>query len=238
LFAAYNWAIFGTPLPVGYRYHAEYREIHRQGFMGFTGPTWQALYGITVSPYRGLFFLSPVLLLTFPGLLLLWRAPRERRIAVLLGGTLLGFILYVASYSYWSGGDAVGPRFLVPAVPFMTLAMAPVLASWLERPSRRWALGLLIAISALNVWSQSIAGQLYPPYEFDGRIITNPTFQYSLPLLREGDVARNYGTLLGLRGLASLVPLALIAGGLALTGSLRRRAPEQRDAAQRHSLTP
>ncbi len=67
LFAAYNWVIFHTPFPAGYRYHVEYHDVHGQGFMGFTGPTWAALYGITVSPYRGLFFLSPVLLLSLPG---------------------------------------------------------------------------------------------------------------------------------------------------------------------------
>jgi hypothetical protein len=185
--------------------------------MGFTGPTWPALYGITISPYRGLFFLSPVLLLTFPGLVLLWRVSRERRLVLLLGGILLGFVLYVASYLYWSGGDAIGPRFLVPAVPFMILAMAPAFSLWWDRLYGRWALSALVVVSALNVWAQSIGGQYYPPYEWAGRIITNPTFQYSLPLLWKGDVAENYGALLGLQGLASLGPLALIAAGLALT---------------------
>ena len=217
LFAAYNWVIFETPLPVAYRYHATYAEVHQQGFMGFTGPTWEALSGITVSPYRGLFFLSPVLLLTFPGLARLWRTSHERQLALLLGGILIGFVVYVASYLYWSGGDAIGPRFLVPAVPFMMLAMAPAFSSWWDRPAARWALGALIGVSVLNVWAQSVGGQYYPPYEWGGRIITNPTFQYSLPLLWRGDVAENYGTLLGLRGLASLFPLALIATGLVLT---------------------
>jgi 4-amino-4-deoxy-L-arabinose transferase-like glycosyltransferase len=217
LFAAYNWAIFDTPLPVGYRYHSVYSDIHQQRFMGFTGPTWQAFYGITLSPYRGLFFLSPVLLLTFPGLALLWRTWHERRLVLLLGGIVLGFVLYVASYLYWSGGDAIGPRFLAPAVPFMILAMVPIFSSWWDRPTGRLTLGALMAVSVLNVWAQSIGGQYYPPYEWRGRIITNPTFQYSLPLLWGGDVAENYGALLGLRGLAGLCPLALLAVCLVLT---------------------
>ena len=225
LFAGYNWAIFHTPFPAGYRYHVEYHDVHRQGFMGFTGPTWEAFYGITVSPYRGLFFLTPVLLLALPGIVLLWRRPGLRSTAVLLGALVAGFFLYVASYLYWSGGDAIGPRFLAPAVPFMMLAIAPVLAAWLDRPLGRWAIGALIAVSALNVWAQSIAGQRYPPYEFEGRVITNPTLQYALPLLGRGDVAENYGMLLGLHGLASLIPLALIAGGLVLLlGPARRSA--------------
>jgi hypothetical protein len=214
LFAAYNWTIFGTPLPVGYRYHVEYQQVHQQGFMGITGPTWEALYGITFSPYRGLFFLSPVLLLAFPGLVLLWRKPGERRTAVLLGAVIAGFFLYVASYLYWSGGSAIGPRFLVPLVPFLMLPVACAFARWFDRPAGRWVLGGLVAVSALNVWIQSVAGQQYPPYEFRGQVVTNPTLQYSIPMLLEGDVALNYGTLLGLRGLASLVPLAVILAGL------------------------
>jgi len=149
LFAAYNWVIFHTPFPAGYRYHVEYHAVYEQGFMGFTGPTWAALYGITVSPYRGLFFLSPVLLLSLPGLLLLWR-------------------------------DRVG----------------------------RVVLWGLVLVSGFNVWVQSIADQQYPPYEFRGEVVTNPTTQWALPLLREGDVALNFGHWLGLRGLATLLPLA------------------------------
>ena len=221
LFAAYNLAIFDTPLPVGYRYHVEYRDVHARGFMGITTPTWEAVYGVTLSPYRGLFFLSPVLLLALPGLVLLWR-DRDRRTAVLLAGVAAGFILYVGSYAYWSGGDAVGPRFLVPAVPFMVLPMTRLFDAWLERREGRWVVGVLAALSGLNVWAQSAAGQRYPPYEFRGRTVTAPTFDWALPLLREGDVALNYGTLIGLRGLASLLPLALAAG---LLLALAVRAP-------------
>ena len=210
LFAAYNWSIFGTPLPVGYRYHVEYQQVHAQGFMGIAAPTWEALYGITISPYRGLFFLSPVLLLSLPGLLFMWRLPGERRTAALLAATIAGFFLYNASYVYWWGGTAIGPRYLVPVVPFMFLPLACAFTAWVERPLGRWAAGALVAASALNVWVQSIAGQYYPPYQFRGRIVTNPTFQYSLPVLLDGDIALNYAAALGLGGLATLIPLAVI----------------------------
>jgi 4-amino-4-deoxy-L-arabinose transferase-like glycosyltransferase len=221
LFAAYNAAIFGTPLPVGYRYHVEYQGMHAQGFMGITRPSWEALYGITVSPYRGLFFLSPVLVLAAPGLLLMWRDRRERRTALLLAAIAISLVLYVASYGYWSGGDAIGPRFLVPGLPFLMLPITYSLEALLQRPAGRWAAGLLIAASALNVWIQSVAGQRYPPYEFHGTVVTNPTTQWALPVLRDGDVARNLGMRLGLDGLASLLPLAL---GLALVVALWHRA--------------
>jgi 4-amino-4-deoxy-L-arabinose transferase-like glycosyltransferase len=221
LFAAYNLAAFDSPFPVGYRYHVEYQGVHARGFMGITAPTWAGVYGITLSPYRGLFFLSPVLLLALPGLVLLWRDRRERRTAALLATVILGFILYVGSYAYWWGGDAIGPRFLVPAVPFMILAVSRAFDEWLERPVGRWLVGGLALLSGAHVWIQSVAGQRYPPYEFRGRVVTNPTLDWALPLLREGDVAVNYGTILGLRGLVSLLPL-LLAAALLLGTALRR----------------
>ena len=193
--------------------------------MGFTGPTWGALYGITVSPYRGLFFLSPVLLLSLPGPVLLWRDPRFRSTALLVTLLLAGFLLYVASYLYWSGGDAVGPRFLVPLVPFLMLPLARAWSEWSAYPVGRVVLWALTVISGFNVWAQSIAGQHYPPYEFRGRVVTNPTTQWALPLLREGDVAVNYGHWLGLRGLATLLPLGL--GVLLLVLALNRRGAQE-----------
>ena len=217
LFAAYNLAIFGTPLPVGYRYHVEYQGMHAQGFMGITRPSVEALVGITVSPYRGLFFISPVLVLAIPGLLRMRRNPRERRTALLIAAIAAGFVLYVGSYGYWSGGDAIGPRFLVPLIPFLMVPMAYSLEALMPRPLGRLGVGVLVAISALNVWVQSVAGQRYPPYEFRGAVVTNPTTQWALPLLREGDVALNLGMLLGLRGLVSLLPLAMLAA--LLTGA-------------------
>lgn len=216
LFAAYNWVIFHTPFPAGYRYHVEYQEVHSQGFMGITGPTRDALWGITFSPYRGLFFLSPVLLLCLPGLAFLWRERRFRSTAQVVAALLAGFLLYVASYLYWSGGDAVGPRFLVPLVPFLMLPVARAWSEWFGHRVGRVMLPGLLLLSGLNVWAQSIAGQHYPPYEFRGTVVVNPTTQWALPLLREGDVADNFGYRLGLSGLATLLPLALAAGVVVL----------------------
>jgi hypothetical protein len=88
----------------------------------------------------------------------------------------------------------------------------------------RPALWALLLISALNVWTQSIAGQHYPPYEFRGSVVWNPTTQWALPLLREGDVADNFGYRLGLSGLVTLLPLALAAA--AVVGVVNRRRPE------------
>jgi len=78
LLAAYNFAIFHTPLPVGYSYSELWVEQHHTGFMSLTWPRWSAAWGITFGLFRGLFVLSPVLLLAVPGFVAWWRT-RERR---------------------------------------------------------------------------------------------------------------------------------------------------------------
>jgi hypothetical protein len=69
----YNWAIFGTFLPVGYEYSELWQDVHRQGFFSITMPTIEAMWGITFSPYRGLFYVAPFLLLSLPGFVCWWR---------------------------------------------------------------------------------------------------------------------------------------------------------------------
>jgi hypothetical protein len=226
LFGLYNAAIFGTPLPVGYRYHVEYHDMHARGFMGFTGPSWPAFVGITVSPYRGLFFLSPILLLAVPGLIAMARDPRYRKLAITLAVILTGFLVYNASYLFWWGGRTVGPRFLVPALPFAAIPLAFALRDWLARPLSRWAAYGLIALSVGNVWAQTVAGRGYAPETLGGVDVTNPLAQYSLPALWRGDVAANYGMALGLEGIWSLLPLAVVVLALIYAGLLQRPTAE------------
>jgi hypothetical protein len=212
---AYDLAAFDTPLPVGYRYHVVHREAHRQGLMGVTVPSWEALYGLTISPFRGLFFISPMLIVAIPGLYSMWRQ-KVRGMAVLLTCIIAGFFLYNASYLFWWGGYAVGPRYLVPMLPFMILPMSLTLNQWLDRLTGRIMIGLLIVLSLFNVWAQTITGQYYPPTMSDGIPLKNPLVDYSIPLLLEGSIARNYGNILGLTGLPSLIPLLVAVSGMYL----------------------
>ena len=84
----------------------------------------RAFVGITISPYKGLFWYCPVLLL---GLVAAWRFTREHRWEG--WASLLIVAAHIAGYSrynYWSGGVAWGMRYLLPIVPFLVLLAAPV----------------------------------------------------------------------------------------------------------------
>jgi hypothetical protein len=63
---------------------------------------------------------------------------------------------------------------------------------------------LAIAWSFLAIWTETIGGQALPDYS------PNPLFDFSLPKLVAGDVARNIGMITGLASWMSLLPLVLI----------------------------
>ncbi len=128
----YNWFRFGHVLDTGYHFEAG---------EGFNGPLGAGLYGLLLSPYRGIFFHQPLTFLSLIGLPLFWR--RHRQVAMLTGGVVILLILIFSKWWIWWGGFAWGPRFLVPLAPYLVLWIAPTLDAM-----RRWIVGSLVAISA------------------------------------------------------------------------------------------
>jgi hypothetical protein len=203
---------FGTPLPIGYFHSALWTDVHDTGFVSLTYPHLDALWGITFGVYRGVFFLSPYLLFALSGYRTLWRRGWRAEVAVLTAVPVV-FFLFNASSAMWQGGFAVGPRYIVASLPFLALpAGIGVVQLW---RSRFWRPVIFAACawSAFAVWTETIGGQAFPDFT------PNPLFDFSLPKLVAGDVARNAGMLLGLSGIRSLLPLlgvialaALVAG--------------------------
>jgi len=208
LWMAYNLAIFGKPIAFGYRYAPLFREVNTAGFFSLVGPQMEAFWGITFSPYRGLFFLSPILLLALPGFVVLFSRRAWRAEASVSLWACLSFFLFNMSSLMWDGGYAIGPRYLVPMLPFLILPLAAFLEAYGKRK------GLVIAVwaaalwSFFAVWSETLGGQHFPDYT------RNPLFEYSLPRLISGDFARNAGTILGLPGWLSLIPLLALVGAM------------------------
>ena len=139
------------------------------------------------------------------------------------------FLLFNGSSAMWSGGFGVGPRYLVPCLPFLALAAGFGLARAWTRPALRPIVVLAAAWSLAAVWAETIGGQSFPDYT------PNPLFDFSLPRLASGDLARNLGMLLGLSGWASLLPLlafALLAVALIGIGLPTRRTGRPEAAPQ------
>ena len=110
----------------------------------------------------------------------------------------------------WEGGFAVGPRYLLPMLPFMVIGLGVVWQELATRWTGRLLVGILTLWSVAAVWLETISGQSFPDWT------PNPLLNYSLPRFIAGDIARNLGMGIGLRGHLSLVPLliALVLLGL------------------------
>jgi len=201
LLAWYDYAIYGTVLPVGYRYSALWQAEHSTGLLSLTYPkpnvVWQLLFGT----YRGLFSLSPALLLTVPGFVYLWRERHNRAEGLASLAAVLAFLAFNSSSCMWWGGFAVGPRYLLPALPFLVWPIIYYLKHQRSRGGMIFAIAAVLSVG--SVWAQTLGGRTFPRYE---RV---PLVEFSLPNLLRGNLARNLGMLVGLSGWASLLPWLL-----------------------------
>ncbi len=112
----YNAARFGSFLNTGY---------HFDSGEGFTTPILQGLWGLLGSPYRGVFWHTPLFLASLFALIPFTRRHRAEGITLIaLSAALIG--LYSAWWMWW-GGFAWGPRFLVPMGALWVLPLAAVL---------------------------------------------------------------------------------------------------------------
>jgi hypothetical protein len=112
LLMGYNWIRAGNPFQTGY------------DLTIFSPNVLLGLYKLLFSPLRGLFTYSPLLILCLPGFAWLWRRCRvETALALGVAG------ITVLLFSAWTSGEGLswGSRFLVPIVPLLCLALAPVL---------------------------------------------------------------------------------------------------------------
>ncbi len=196
----YNYAAFGNPLSQGYANlggSPEFITGMSQGIMGITHPTISALWGITFSSYRGLFFLSPFLVLALPGMWFAYRAGWRSEILVFVAISI-GFLTMNASYQFWDGGYSLGPRHIIPSLPFLT---APVVFA-----AAKWPRLTTVAV----IWSILVIGTATVTNPLPSPAYSNPLFDLSVPSLLLGKLNNNWGMVVGFKGLLTLIPLALV----------------------------
>ncbi|WP_322513152.1 hypothetical protein [Chloroflexus sp.] len=228
LLIGYDLAAFGTPWPIGYAYSALWQEQHHTGFMSLTAPQWEAIWGLTFSEFRGLFFRAPWLLLAIPAYWIGWRWRARRAEWWVLLLVPLTFLLFYGSSIMWWGGFAAGPRYIVPMIPFLALPAALLIGKGWERTGLQIGALILLGVSFALVWIEATATQLFPS---DAMRAT--WREYVIPAWQRGDIARNAGMVLPLEGPASLLPLlALLMTGLII---LLRPLEATEQAAARHT---
>jgi hypothetical protein len=225
--------VFGGPGVLPYDYSVQGNRS--QGFfMGLGAPDGEALWQILVGRWRGLFFSAPWLLLAFPGLVLLWRRAALRAVAAVCTAAFLLILWLNASLVDWSGGWAMGPRYLIPALPFLAIGAAGVAMPGCRPWRIAGAVGLGLAALSFVLM---LAGTAVKPEVQDQRSVRghaperiHPFGDFIFPRIADGELAVNtqridqggpgkqraawnLGQLAGLPGLWSLLPLVLLLGG-------------------------
>ncbi len=123
--AAYDWAAFGAPWRLSYRYVDNvYRPAQSQGLFGIHLPTSYASHQVFFGR-GGLIVATPVIVAAVWGLAHLWRTHRDEVAAC--AAVIVIFVLLNCGYFLPYGGSP-GPRFLLPALPFLALGLGPAFA--------------------------------------------------------------------------------------------------------------
>lgn len=165
----YNAARFGTPFESGYGAQAS--------VSAFSTPLWVGLYGLLLSSGKGLMWFAPFAWLAPWGWAAMRRArshsdePRNAAAHAAARTALLVFaaaLLQFGTFQHWGGDGSWGPRYLVPLLPLIALAVAFALEG-ASRVRKRlaWALatvGLLVQLGGVGIYfgAQMRAAGDYP----------------------------------------------------------------------------
>jgi hypothetical protein len=157
-FLAYCHALFGSfSIPYQHMENARFQAGHARGFLGASWPDLHVLYRLTVHPFRGLFVWSPLVAVAIAACWLATRSVGKRRVLGWLGLWMAAaYLLFNSGYYMWWGGWGMGPRFLIPMLPFVLIGLGeldpdrtrPTLPAWLPRVA---AWRAAVAIGVLGV---------------------------------------------------------------------------------------
>lgn len=202
----YNLVAFHTWFASGYTHLTDPYFAHgmARGILGVGLPQWDAIWGTTFSPFRGLFILSPWLLLAGPGLVIMTRRGLSRE-AWLCGLVSVAYFLFQAGYAFWDGGASVGPRHFLPALPFLAF---PVLFAFTDLRLRRVG-QCLIAFSVIQLALVVMTNPLYGDPRYVPHVLI-PFVDQTMHDLAIGHLQNNWGMVFALPSYFSLLPLAVL----------------------------
>ena len=126
----YGWACFGSPFKLSTDFQNPLFKDTNAVLGMFGMPSGWSLSILLVSPFRGLFYFSPVLIMGVVGIVV-WLLNRklvaEARLCLAIS---VFFYLVTASFNGYHGGYAAGPRYLIPGIPFLALPLAVAFSRW------------------------------------------------------------------------------------------------------------
>jgi hypothetical protein len=120
-------------------------------------------FGLLISPNKGLFIFSPVLILSLIGF---WSIMKSQRSACrFLQWSVIAMILTVivyATFDDWGGGETFGPRYLICLLPYLVIGLCIFFASMIKKPRNKLIIAAVAVLVIFSVFVQFI-GMFYVP---------------------------------------------------------------------------
>ncbi len=173
---AYQRICFGSPFRTAVEATSGVFQTQGAIFGVLVPPSLDALYGITISRHRGLFYLSPVLLFTIAGAMVMIRRRVMLRELAVVAGVFIAFVAINISFNNWEAGSAAGPRYILPVVPFLAIPMVFAIG------------GMRVLWVTLGAISFIFNFAIVAVNPLPSRTIADPIGRYALPLLITGYV--------------------------------------------------
>lgn len=169
LIGAYNYLNFGN-----FFASTEQMYLGSSAFFGNFGyPLYLGIVLNLFTPFRGLFFYCPILVIGAFGMYIMFRKDKQAGLFLAL---FLGLLL---PYSAWydpTGGLSYGPRFIVPAIPFLLIPGGFFLDSNRSIKRNNWRVLLTYSLYALGVAMNGIAAITSALGPANGPWIMSPFF--------------------------------------------------------------
>jgi hypothetical protein len=175
---AYNYTLFGNPLVFP-------QQVYVNGLHFFFNKSFliQIAYNL-ISPYRGLFLMSPVIILGVYGLYEMMQSQENRIDALLFLSLFLTILIYYSAWQGWDAGFSYGQRFLILGLPYLVIPVATLLSKTLS-DLPKVVFVLLFAVSSFVQGIGAFAGSA--PSEQS--ITSYQATSYALPKILQGKFA-------------------------------------------------
>jgi hypothetical protein len=155
-----NWLTYGNVFPP-----YSYQLFER---LATPGVFAEGLAGTLVSPARGLFIFTPVLLFSLCGMYLRLQGRLQRdNLDLYLAGILFAHWVVISLFEDWGGAWSIGSRYFVDVLPLLAYFLIPVLRSGVLS-TRGWRYAF-VATLVFSVLVQLHASTSIDPFMWNGK---------------------------------------------------------------------
>ncbi len=171
-----NYLITSNP------FEMTYKSFATEGFdaiktnYGFSFPLTKALYGLSFSDYRGLFWYLPILT---P---LIFFSYKEKKNGMLFFSFIV-FFMVLSSFHFWHGGWAYGPRYLLPLSVILLYAFCKELL--IQKNISKWLVLYISCFFILHFFGRITTGNSVPT------MVYHPFSAWVFPKLTHFDLNTN-----------------------------------------------